>query len=75
MPLTTAERAAHGRRGAQLQSARMTPQERTERACKAHLASAVNAVVNRAPELTQEQLTRLRAVLAPALPTVHCEAA
>lgn len=44
--------------------AAMTPEQRTERARKAHLASAVNAVVNRAPELTPDQVAKLRAVFA-----------
>ncbi len=44
--------------------AAMTPEARRERARKAHLASAVNAVVARAPELSSEQVARLRAVFA-----------
>lgn len=46
-------------------AAAMTPAARKERARTAHLASAVNAVVKRAPELSAEQVARLRAVFAP----------
>ncbi|MGW3783090.1 hypothetical protein ACWD5Z_00780 [Micromonospora chokoriensis] len=40
----------------------MTPEARKERARKAHLASAIATVVNRAPELTSDQVAKLRAV-------------
>lgn len=44
----------------------LTPEQRRERARKAHLASAVNAIVARAPELTPDQAARLRAIFGPA---------
>ena len=62
MPITK-ERARE--RSARMHAA-MTPEQRTARARKAHLASAVNAVVNRAPELTPEQTERLRAIFGSA---------
>ncbi|WP_374539488.1 hypothetical protein [Micromonospora aurantiaca (nom. illeg.)] len=42
----------------------MTPEARRESARRAYLAGAVNAVVARAPELTPDQVARLRAVFA-----------
>lgn len=51
-----------GRRGGLKAAERMTPEQRKERARKAHLAGAVKAVVDRAPELTPEQVTELRAI-------------
>lgn len=42
---------------------RTTPEWRKERAQKAYLTGAVNAIVNRAPQLTPEQVAKLRAVL------------
>ena len=62
MPMTHAER---GRAGGHVAAARMTPEQRRERARKAHLAGAVNAVVANAPSLTTEQVAKLRAVFAP----------
>ena len=55
--------AEYGSIGGRLAAERMSPAQRTERARKAHLVSSVNAVVNRAPELTPEQIDRLRAIL------------
>jgi hypothetical protein len=62
-PLTHAERGAMGARVA---NASMTAAERHERARKAHLAGAVNAVVARAPELSDAQRAKLQALFAPA---------
>ncbi|MFC3500820.1 hypothetical protein ACFOOK_07550 [Micromonospora krabiensis] len=64
MPMSHAER---GRLGSVATVARTTPEQRREIARKAHLASAVNAVVNRAPELSADQVAKLRAVFAPAV--------
>lgn len=61
MPMSTVERASIGGRAA---SAAMTPEARKERARKAHLASCVAIVVARAPELTSDQVAKLRAVFA-----------
>ena len=47
-------------------STTLNAEQRRERARKAHLASAVNAVVKRAPELTPEQFSKLRTVFAAA---------
>jgi len=44
-------------------AAALTPARRKEIARKAHLASCVAAIVDRAPELTTEQAERIRAVL------------
>jgi hypothetical protein len=44
----------------------MTPEQRRELARKGHLSGAVKAVVDRAPELSEDQLARIRAVLAEA---------
>lgn len=51
-------------------STTLTPEQRTERARKAALArhsldTYVKTVVDRAPELTLEQKSRLRAIFAP----------
>lgn len=46
-------------------AASLTPEQRKTASRKAYLAGAVNAVVNRAPELSDEQVARLRAVLCP----------
>jgi hypothetical protein len=42
-------------------SVNLTAEQRKERARKAHLASAVNAVVDRASELSPEQASKIRA--------------
>ena len=42
----------------------MTPEQRKARASKGYLSAAVNAVVARAPELSSEQVAKLRAVFA-----------
>ncbi|PYC75216.1 hypothetical protein C7C45_04935 [Micromonospora arborensis] len=54
------------KRGARTLTERTTPEWRRERARNAHLAAAVNAVVERAPELTPDQVARLRAVFGTA---------
>ncbi|WP_328366219.1 hypothetical protein [Micromonospora zamorensis] len=53
------------KRGARTLAERTTPEWRKERARKAHLASCVAAVVERAPELDASQIARLRAIFAP----------
>lgn len=63
--MSTTERAsiaAHAR------AASLTPEQRKAASRKAYLAGAVKAVVGRAPELSPEQITKLRAVLCPATP-------
>lgn len=57
--MSTKERASIAGRARQ---ASQTPEQRRESARKAHLAGAVNAVVNRAPELSPEQVGKLRAL-------------
>jgi len=62
MPMSTVERASIGARA---RAEKLSPERRKEIAQRAYLASAVAAVVNRAPELTTEQVAKLRAVFAP----------
>ncbi|WP_433612465.1 hypothetical protein ACQP2P_01415 [Dactylosporangium sp. CA-139114] len=57
--MSTKERAALAGRARQ---ASMTPAQRSEMASKGHLAAAVKAVVDRAPELSPEQVSTLRRV-------------
>lgn len=59
---TPQERASLGGFAAALS---MSPEQKRERARKAHFTSAVNSVVNRAPELSPEQLDRLQEALTP----------
>lgn len=49
-------------RAGRARAASQTPEQRQELARRAYLAGAVNAVVNRAPELTPEQRGRLVAI-------------
>jgi hypothetical protein len=63
MPMSVKERGA---RGGRARAERLTPERRSEIARQAHLASAVAAVVKRAPELTAEQVARLRAIFGSA---------
>ncbi|GAA1649189.1 hypothetical protein GCM10009679_62910 [Saccharothrix algeriensis] len=63
-PLSHAER---GRLGAAKTHAGRSPEERKEHARRAYLVGAVRTVVDRAPELTDDQMARLRALFAPAL--------
>lgn len=51
----------HAERGRKAQALR-TPERRREIASQGHLAASVAAVVNRAPDLTPDQLARLRAL-------------
>lgn len=55
-----------GREGGQARAENLSPARRREIARQAHLAGAVKAVVDRAPELTPEQTAKLRAVFASA---------
>lgn len=64
MTITYAER---GRLGAQKVNADRTPEQRQQLARHAYLTGAVNAVVNRAPDLSPDQRARLRALFAPAV--------
>ncbi|GAA4576918.1 hypothetical protein GCM10023176_49420 [Micromonospora coerulea] len=64
MPMSNKERATIACRA---RNEKLSPERRREIARTAHLASAVNAVVNRAPELSPEQVAKLRAVFAPAV--------
>jgi hypothetical protein len=52
-----------GAQGGRTRAANLTKEQRTEGARKAHLASAVAAIVRRTSELTPDQLDRLRATL------------
>lgn len=63
MPLSMSQRGAIGGR---VRADSQTPEQRRELARKAYLAGAVNAVVARAPELSQEQTARLRAIFGQA---------
>jgi F0F1-type ATP synthase delta subunit len=64
--MTVAEMASMG---GHARAQKLTPEERQESARRARLARTVKAVVDRAPELTEEQKARLRAALAPVLET------
>ena len=64
MPMSRTDR---GRLGAQKVNASRTPEQRSAIASRAHLAASVSAVVSRAPELTNDQVDRLRALFAPAI--------
>lgn len=61
MAMSNTERASIAGRA---RSKSLSPQRRSEIARNAHLASAVSTVVKRAPELSDEQLSKLRAVFA-----------
>ncbi|WP_089013018.1 hypothetical protein [Micromonospora inositola] len=62
--MSTTERAS---RAGRARAASLSPDRRKEIASQAHLASAVAAVVNRAPDLSADQVAKLRAVFAPAV--------
>lgn len=64
-------RAECGRLGGQKTAASRTPEQRQKTASRGHLAASVSAVVARAPELTPDQLARLRALFAPAVSGVE----
>lgn len=64
MPMSRAEAARIGGLAA---ASKRTQQQRKDISQRARLAAAVNTVVGRAPDLTPDQITRLRAVFAPAL--------
>lgn len=57
--MSTKECAASGGRA---RAQNLTPERRKEIARKGHLAAAVKAVVDRAPELSPEQVAKLRTV-------------
>lgn len=59
--LTPEQRA----RGGHNRAANLTPEQRQEIGRKGYLAAAVKAVVDRAPELTPDQVNRLRTLFAP----------
>jgi hypothetical protein len=65
MPMSHAER---GRLGGLKRAYSQTAEQRHEQARKLYLAGAVKAVVDRAPELTDDQRAKIRAILLPALP-------
>jgi hypothetical protein len=54
-----------GSAGGRARAAKLTPERRKQIASGAHLASAVATIVNRAPELSSDQVIKLRAVFAP----------
>jgi hypothetical protein len=62
MPMSHAQR---GRLGGLKRAYSQTADQRREQARKLYLAGAVKAVVDRAPELTDEQRARIRATLQP----------
>lgn len=55
-------RQERGAIGGRRRAENLTPERRKEIASKAHLASAVKAVVDRAPELSEDQIAVLRRV-------------
>lgn len=69
MPKRTA--AENGRIGGHKRAESLTPARRKEIARTAHLASAVSAIVDRAPELTEDQVAKLRAVFASVVEEVE----
>lgn len=60
MPMSRTEAA---RRGGQARHRGLTPDQRQEATKKARLALAVKELVDQAPELSADQLARLRAIL------------
>jgi len=54
-----------GASGGRTTASRRTQKERSEAASKAHLGSCVAAIVAKAPQLTPEQVAKLRAIFAP----------
>jgi hypothetical protein len=68
MPMSHAER---GRLGGLKRAHSQTAEQRHEQAKKLYLAGAVKAVVDRAPELTDDQRARIRAIVALTLPTAE----
>lgn len=72
MPLSAEQRAERARTASRARWARTTPDERSAhgRAVRTDLDAYVRAVVDRAPELTTDQVARLAAILpAVAVPT------
>jgi hypothetical protein len=65
VPLSRAERAELARRTNAVRWAGTTPEQRRAGTRKARLTHAVNELVNQWPELTPEQIARLRALLQP----------
>mgnify|MGYP004477216747 CR=1 FL=1 len=63
--LTPEQLSERARKANAARNANLTPTERSESASKAHLGMAVKAVVDRAPELTEAQRSRLAAIFAP----------
>jgi hypothetical protein len=64
VPLSHTERARLGGRATGISR---TQEQKKEIGRRAYLASAVKAVVDRAPDLTPDQLARLRTLFAPAV--------
>jgi hypothetical protein len=58
--------AEAGRRGGHARAAAMTPEERQQAARAARLARTVKSIVDRAPELTEDQKQAIRAALTSA---------
>jgi hypothetical protein len=63
--------AERGRLGGLKRAYSQTAEQRREQARTLYLAGAVKAVVDRAPELTDDQRAKIRAILLPALPAVE----
>jgi hypothetical protein len=70
VPMSHAER---GRLGGLKRAYSQTAEQRHEQARKLYLAGAVKAVVDRAPELTDDQRAKIRAILLPALPAAEAD--
>jgi hypothetical protein len=54
-----------GAAGGRTTALRRTAEQRKQAASKAHLGSCVAAIVAKAPELTPEQIVKLRAIFGP----------
>jgi hypothetical protein len=62
-PAVPMSHAQRGRLGGLKRAYSQTAEQRQEQARKLYLAGAIKAVVDRAPELTDEQRARIRAIL------------
>lgn len=62
IPVATSAKE-RGAAGGRARAERLSPERRREIASLGHLAGSVKAVVDRAPELTLEQIEQLRAAL------------
>jgi len=65
VPMSRSER---GRLGGRATGVSRTPEQKKEIGRRAHLAGAVNSIVDHFSELTPEQVERLRATFGPGAP-------